>query len=229
MKSPNDICVIIQARLGSKRVPQKMIKPFCGTTLMDICLKKLSDSKYIPNKNIYVSAFEQELVDIVDKYEVNHFPRSAESAESEGTPMSLMYEWWNKLPYKYCILVSACAPFLETETIEGFYKNFLSIEQQGSFAVLAKKNYFWNKSREIITPLKEDVMNTKTADIVYEAAHCLYASRLDTIGSGIWMGDFNDPESINLFVVKEGECFDIDYDWQFSRAESIMAARKKIV
>ena len=78
MKNANDVCVIIQARLGSKRIPHKMIKPICGTTLMDICLKKLSDSECIPNKNIYISVFEQELIEIVEKYDVNHFFRSAE-------------------------------------------------------------------------------------------------------------------------------------------------------
>lgn len=30
-------------------------------------------------------------------------------------------------------------------------------------------------------------MNTKFVDPVYEAAHCLYASRMDIIGEGMWM------------------------------------------
>lgn len=218
MKDPNEVCVVVQARLGSKRVPQKMARPFADTTLMDLCVKKLANSRYIPQKNIYASVYEKELVDIVSKYNINIYSRSKESANSEGTPMSLMYEWWDKLPYKYCVLVSACAPFLKTDTVENFYKNFLSSKREGSFGVLEKKNYFWDKDKKIITPLKEDVMNTKTADVVYEAAHCLYAGRLDTIGQGVWMGDFNDPDSIELFPMEEEESFDVDYEWQFDRA-----------
>ena len=30
-KNLNEICLIVQARLGSQRVPRKMIKPFCDT------------------------------------------------------------------------------------------------------------------------------------------------------------------------------------------------------
>ena len=41
MKDVNDVCLIVQARLGSQRIPNKMIKKFSNTTLIDICLNKL--------------------------------------------------------------------------------------------------------------------------------------------------------------------------------------------
>ena len=41
MKDKKDIAVIIQARLGSQRVPNKMIKQFHNTTLLDIALEKI--------------------------------------------------------------------------------------------------------------------------------------------------------------------------------------------
>ena len=61
-------------------------------------------------------------------------------------------------------------------------------------------------------------MNTKYAKPIKEAAHCLYASKLSSIGENIWMGDFNKPGDIELFSVSEQECFDIDYEWQFKLA-----------
>ena len=45
----DDIAVIIQARLGSQRIPAKMLRPFAGTTLMDITIEKVLNSKVIPN------------------------------------------------------------------------------------------------------------------------------------------------------------------------------------
>ena len=122
MKSIDNICVVIQARLSSERVPQKMIKPFAGTTITDIAVKTVLESKVIPRDNFYLSLYEEELKDIANKHGANIFHRSKESAFSEGTPLTLMYEWWNKLPYDYCVLVNACAPFLTTETIDSFYK-----------------------------------------------------------------------------------------------------------
>ena len=210
MKKIEDIAVVIQARLGSQRVPGKMLKPFAGTTLMDIAIKKMMDSKVFSKDNFFVSVHEKELVNVTQKYGANIYYRSEKSANSEGTPLTEMYEWWDKLPFKYCVLVNACAPFLTIATVDGFVEAYMKTESDGLFGVMEKKNYFWNENMEILTPLTEDVMNTKTVQKTYEAAHCLYASRLDTIKDGVWMGDFKKSE-IKLFPVEERECLDIDY------------------
>ena len=220
MKQINEIAVVIQARLGSQRIPQKMIKPFAGTTLTDIFMEKIKQCKSFPIENFYLSANEPELITIAKKHDVQVFLRSRESAMSEGTPMSLMYEWHDKLDFKYVVLINACVPFLKPETIDEFIKSYLTAEETGMFAVMEKKNYFWNENMEILTPLTEDVMNTKTVAKTYEAAHCLYASRMDTIEDGIWMGDFKKSE-IKLFSVQERECLDIDYPWQFELCENL--------
>ena len=64
-------------------------------------------------------------------------------------------------------------------------------------------------------------MNTKTVQKTYEAAHCLYAGKLDKIGNNIWMGDFKTPGDIELFPLDEEECIDIDYEWQFELCEKL--------
>lgn len=220
MKKIEDVAILIQARLGSQRIPQKMIKPFAGTTLTDIFMEKVKKCKSFPIDNFYLSANEPELVDIARKHNINIFLRSRESAKSEGTPMSLMYEWHDKLPHKYVVLINACVPFLKPETIDAFVESYLESDKTGMFAVMTKKNYFWNYNGQLITPLTEDVMNTKTVQSTFEAAHCLYASRLDTIKDGIWMGDFRKNE-IKLFPVEEKEVFDIDYPWQFELCEKL--------
>ena len=56
MKNINDICVVVMARKDSERVPNKMLRPFAGTTLVDILFEKLNSSKVIPQENIYFSA-----------------------------------------------------------------------------------------------------------------------------------------------------------------------------
>jgi len=62
-------------------------------------------------------------------------------------------------------------------------------------------------------------MNTKAVEPTLEAAHVLYASRLDIIKNNKWMGDFQKEGGIKLFVMDELESFDIDYEWQFNVAE----------
>lgn len=225
MKRIEDVAVIIQARLSSQRCPQKMIRPFADTTLMDIVLEKLEKSS-IPNQNVWCSVYEPELKDLCSKYPFNVFNRSEKSAMSEGTPLTEIYEWWDEIPQKYVVLINACCPFVKTGTIEGFFNDYLKSDTDGMFAVMDKKNYFWDEDGTFLTPLKEDVMNTKTAKIIREAAHCLYAGSLEKIGQGVWMGDFNKPNDIELWSMAERECLDIDYEWQFKMCESLYKAAK---
>ena len=59
-------------------------------------------------------------------------------------------------------------------------------------------------------PEEQKIMNTKTMSTTYEAAHCLYSSRMDIIKDGFWMDD-NLPPKPELFVIEnEIEVFDID-------------------
>ena len=190
---------------------------------MDICLEKLAKSKVIPKENILISVWEEELKDTTKNHGLNVFNRSKESAFSEGTPMTTMYEWWNKVDYKYCILVNACAPFMKIETIEKFYESYVNSKENGMFGVIEKKNYFWDKTGKLITewPSGQAVMNTKYVGKTYEAAHCLYAGKLDKIGDEIWMGDFSKAGDINLFPMEEVEVLDIDYQWEFDMCEKL--------
>jgi CMP-N-acetylneuraminic acid synthetase len=220
MKNINDICIVVQARMGSQRVPGKMLRSFADTTLTDLLFEKLSKSKVIPKSNIYFSAYESELKEVGKKHGINIFDRSKESAFAE-TDMQLIYEWHNKLPHKYVILVSACNPLLKIETIDAFIEKFIQSEKPGAFAVFEKKTYYWNKEGNPITDWKgASIMNTKLVEPIYEAAHCLYASELGIIEKGFWM-DTNSPPRPELFIMEELEAFDIDYEWQFKLGEQL--------
>jgi CMP-N-acetylneuraminic acid synthetase len=135
-----------------------------------------------------------------------------------------MYEWHNKLPFKYCVLINACVPFLKPETIDNFIRLYCLSDHDGMFAVMEKKNYFWNQNADLLTPLTEDVMNTKTVQKTYEAAHCLYAGKMSSIKNGVWMGDFMKNE-VKLFPIQEREAFDIDHPWQFDLCEKLWESK----
>ena len=182
MKKLSEIAIVVQARLNSERVPQKMIRPFNDTTLFGLVLDKLKASKH--KLNVFASVCEKELVDIAFKKEVNLYMRSHESANNDNS-LQKIYEWHDKLPknYKYVVLVSGCNPLLKTETIDKFIEQFMSQEDENLFAVIEKKQYYWNKEGKLTTPWPEDqtIMNTKAVEPTLEAAHVLYASRLDII------------------------------------------------
>jgi len=223
-KNLNDICFLVQARMGSQRVPGKMLRTFSDTTLVDILFTKLLQSSIINKSNLYFSVHEEELKLVGEKYDVNIFNRSVASSKSEGQPLTEIYEWHDKLPFKYVILISACNPLLSIETIDAFVKSFIDSDKEGAFAVFEKKTYYWDEHGNATTDWQgASIMNTKFVKPVYEAAHCLYASRLDIIKDGYWM-DTNSPPCPELFVMKELEAFDIDYEWQFKLGEFLYKA-----
>ena len=53
MKDINDVCFIIQARTQSTRVPNKMLRPFAGSSLLEIAINKILQSSLIPKENFY--------------------------------------------------------------------------------------------------------------------------------------------------------------------------------
>ena len=165
--------------------------------------------------------YEQELKDVAKKHGVNIFPRSKKSSMSEGKPITEIFEWHDKLPYKYVVLISACNPLLKIDTIDDFIKQYITSNKEGGFAVFEKKTYYWDKNGLPITDWGDSkIMNTKLVDPIYEAAHCLYASRMSLIRHGYWM-DGNLPPQPELFVMNELEAFDIDYEWQFKLGEKL--------
>ena len=228
-KNIDDIAFIVQARLNSQRVPQKMIKPFAGTNLFGLILDKLLDSEVIPSENIIASVHEEELFNEANTIRnIRTFERSYESANNDND-IKKIYEWHNKLPHKYCVLISGCNPLLSVRTIDNFVKQFVEQEEENLFAVFEKKTYYWNKEGALITPWPKDqtIMNTKAVEPVNEAAHTLYASRIDMIEDERFMGDFTAPGGIKLFKMDELEAFDIDYPWQFEIGEMLYEKFKK--
>jgi CMP-N-acetylneuraminic acid synthetase len=222
LKQIEDIAFIVQARLKSERVPNKMIRPFGGSNLFGIILDKLLQSDLIPSENIIASVHEDELFEEANtKRNIRTFKRSYDSANNDND-LKKIYEWHDKLPHKYCILISGCNPLLSVSTIDAFVRQFVEQEEENLFAVFEKKTYYWDKEGALITPWPEDqtIMNTKAVDPVYEAAHCLYASRMDLIKNNKFMVDIQ-KENLILYSIPELEAFDIDYEWQFKLGEKL--------
>jgi CMP-N-acetylneuraminic acid synthetase len=224
MKPLDSIAIVVQARLNSQRVPKKMIRPFAGTTLFDLVLSKVKEALPSKQEHIWASVYEPELVDIAKKQAVNVFSRSRASANNDNS-LQMIYEWHDKLPknYKYVMLVSGCNPLLKPDTIKEFYNQLVKQDEENLFAVIEKKQYYWNKEGSLVTPWPEgqSIMNTKAVEPTYEAAHVLYASKLDLIKDDKFMGDFQAPGGIKLFKMEELEAFDIDYEWQFNIGEKL--------
>lgn len=227
------VLVVINVRLKSSRIYNKALAPFCGSSLFEIAVRKLVSSKVIPESDILICYdkefrhdFEKSFDDnfVKEHPNLNIYLRSKESCIEE-TDASKIYEfttyYGNIHNYDSFMLVNICCPLLNIQTIDAFYSRLKYEDKGGLFGVIKKKNYIWDGSQNPINlPIKEGaVMNTKSSEcLIYEAAHCLYGSKIEYIDENRFMGGFTKAGPA-LFIIPENETFDIDYPWQFYYGE----------
>jgi len=220
-KHLEDVCFIVQARLGSMRCPRKMLRDFCGTTLTDIVLDKVLASSLVPREQFYFAVGEPELAAKATSRGLQVFWRSEGSVSAEAD-IQAIYEWHDKLPYRWWVMINGCQPFLRVETIDAFVRAFLADEtSSGSFGVLRRKDYYWNADHELVTPWPtgQTILNTKAVEATFQAAHSLYAGKMSDIAKDQHMGSFRGPGDPKLFeLADELEVWDIDFEWEWAMA-----------
>ena len=233
MKIKDEICVIIQARKNSTRVPNKMLKPFADLTLFEIAVKKVLMASSIPNKNFYLSIMDEEFFEVANRLGVNTFERSFESVQ-EPVELKDVFEWQNYLSkrYKYFILINACNPILFVRTMNRFFNEFIKSSSDGMFGVFEKKTFLFNSNHKMLNDFYGDdkylaTLETKFVETTYEAAHSLYAGKIDDLKNNIYMGTFKEKGNPDFFVMDEIECFDIDWPFQFEVAEVMYKNKKR--
>ena len=102
------------------------------------------------------------------------------------------------------------------------------------FGVFEKKTFLFNNEGLMVNKFfGEDkylaTLETKYVETCYEAAHSLYAGKIEDIGKDIYMGSFKEPGNPEFFIMDEIECFDIDWPFQFDIAKTMYKQRKDLI
>ncbi len=228
LKNKENTVFVVPARLGSTRLPNKVLRDFAGTTLFDIALDNLEKVKNIPCENILIQVRDDELIKKATDRGFNIFIRS-ENSLKEPIILPEVYDWWNKIDYKYYIRLNVCNPLITPETIDSFIERFFDVPR-GLFAVLERKTFFFDRSGRLISKFNGDpkhlsTLETKLVEPLYEAAHTLYAGKCSDIGDSVYMGSFTKPEDPSFFTIDESEMGDIDELCQFELYEKIYSQR----
>lgn len=116
---------IIPARGGSKRIPQKNIKPFFGKPIISYSIQAAQQSGLF--SEIMVSTDCAEIADVARKFGASvPFQRSAQNADDHASTVDVVNEvlgWYESKGVEFlsvCVLYP-CAPFVrEADLIEAF-------------------------------------------------------------------------------------------------------------
>lgn len=219
----NNIGVFSFARKQSQRCPNKMLRPFAGTTLTDIMLEKLAKL----GDNTFFAAFEKEFEDKSKMHGVR-FVRRDEKSINVDEPIVEILKFLENVEYEYLLIVNGCLPFLRVETIDSFLKDCIRGEYRPAFAVAKRNNFFIDSQHN---PLNFDLslktINTKTVKPVYEAAHALYFFNKEYFFRNGRYWDWQDVKFIELN--DKIELIDIDTEADFRIAEAIYKVNKEVV
>lgn len=222
MKQLSDILFIVQARLNSSRMPGKMLKPFAGTNLMQVTINKVKQS-IIPPKNFYLSINDPQLIELANNNNINVYKRGNLSIDnSKILSLSETWDWWDKLPFKYFVLINACNPLMEVETLNNFIKEFQKVER-GLISVIEHKRWFYTPKGKF---LQENyggdnawnTFNSQWVESLYSNGP-LKGGIMEDIGKNIHIHDFKTPPLV--FKYPKNEYYDIDYQDEFDIAEKL--------
>ena len=117
---------IITARGGSKRIPKKNIKEFCGKPIIAYGIKAAVDSKIFDE--IMVSTDDKEIASVAKKFGAKvPFYRSSENSDDFATTADVLrevitrYEVSLKKKYDYFACIYPTAPFVTADRLKEAY------------------------------------------------------------------------------------------------------------
>jgi len=150
----------IPVRCGSKSIPFKNIKSFCGKPLVYWNLKALQDSKNIDQ--IIVATDCDQIKEVVKSFSLSKviiYDRESENAKDTSSTESVMLEFLSKHQFEnndLFILVQATSPLTQTKDFDRALELLLSSKADSLLTCVRTKRFFWNENGK---PLNYDYTN----------------------------------------------------------------------
>jgi len=210
------IGVVIQARTGSQRCRNKLLRPFAGTSLLEIALEKFS--KPSDKFTFYFAAHERELLELGRRYTDNIVERGRESAEADDIRTVMNY--FEGFEEETVAFLNPCHPFFRMETLERAIDHFRESEAVSMTSVVKSHTWYYHLDGRPINFLDPTVINTKATERLLAVAHAFHIfPRKRFLEHGyMWRHAPRDPV---FFEIPEREAIDVDTELDFEIAEAL--------
>lgn len=212
---------IITARGGSKRIPKKNIKDFCGKPIIAYSIEAAISSKLFDE--VMVSTDSEEIAEIAKKYGASvPFMRSAETSNDYATTNDVLIEVFNEYKkrgqeFDIAVCIYPTAPFV---TVDKLKRAIDMVEKDGADAVTPVVQFSFPPQRAFI--IRDNALEYQYPENASARSQDLEAVYHDC-GQFYVMRPYNilhDVESTMTMplIMKESEVQDIDTieDWKIA-------------
>tara|TARA_Y100000591_G_scaffold320098_1_gene333037 strand:- start:178 stop:834 length:657 start_codon:yes stop_codon:yes gene_type:complete len=209
----NKLTAVIPVRKGSQRVKNKNLKPFAGSTLLDIKIETLK--KVIGLDEIVVTSDSQEMLDIARKHNVTAHKREDYYASSEVNNSDFMVNLTTAVDSEYIMYSPCTSPLLSNETISECISKFRA-GAQNIVTVTSQKHHMWLDGEPLNYNPSESPNSQDLPDIYSVNYGCCIISCED-------LHEFRNVVTNNptFHVTDEIESIDIDTEFDFMMAEFV--------
>ena len=142
-----DIEGLIACRGGSVRIPNKNIKNFGGSSLLEIKIKQLL--QVVPQ--VYVNSDSESILEIADKSGAIPVLRDSKYATSEVSINEVYAEVTKPVPHEHILFAHVTSPLVKISTIQHCINQYnnLPVEFDSVCTVQLLKKFIWYKGKSV--------------------------------------------------------------------------------
>lgn len=213
------VVAIIPARGGSKGVPRKNIRDFCGRPLMAYTIQAALDARCVGE--VYVSTEDAEIAAIARECGAEVIDRPEEFASDSASTFSVLRHACEVLNFPETVLVlQPTSPLREARHIDEAYALF-DDDVDTVVGVCEVHLYLWRSENGYGIPLFDARKPRQAMDAAYRENGALYVTRGRVIrenDSALGMG-ISSTGNRRLYVMDERTALDIDSENDFLLVE----------
>lgn len=213
------ISVVINARLGSTRVPKKLIRPFADTSLIEIALDKMNKMDFFEHR--YLAVAENELVDIGKKYpNVEILMRKEQAVQKGVNPLPVTFAHYLSVPSDYIFVFNPCLPCIKIDTIKKAFDYFQETDFNSYTAVIPTGDWIFDADGNPLTNSDPRNVTTNKNVTFFKGCHAFHVVNKEFFRHQkiLWSFEQDDP---HLIQIPEEEAVDVDTPIEFMLAERI--------
>jgi YrbI family 3-deoxy-D-manno-octulosonate 8-phosphate phosphatase len=212
----------VPVRCGSKSIPFKNIKLFCGKPLVYWSLLALENSENVDV--VYLATDCNEIKQVVNSFnfsKVKVYDRDPNNATDSATTESVMLEFINSrnIPNSdLFLLVQATSPLMQTQDIDGAIRQFKVKNCDSLLSCVRTKRFFWNDQN---SPINYDSENRPRRQDFQGLLMENGAFYINSVGN-IKKNKNRLSGKISIYEMEDYSSIEIDEEEDWISAESLM-------